>query len=169
MMSADIAARLRAAVDDGLRLFATFDPVRTAQRPAAGGWCAREVVGHLIDSACNNHRRFVVGQWSPDLVFTGYEQEEWVSAQRYRDLPWDDLVSLWSAYNRHLAHVIASAPDDVIARPKSPHNFDQILGEEFRRDQPQPLATLMADYIVHLRHHLDQIRGIMTDHDEAAR
>jgi hypothetical protein len=158
MTAAQVAADLRHAIDEGLQLFDTLDAGRTAQRPAAGGWCAREVLGHLIDSACNNHRRFVVGQWSADLVFAGYEQDEWVRVQGYRDAPWPDLVGLWSAYNRHLAHVIASAPDDVISRPRSPHNFDQILGAEFPPDQPQPLAALMADYVVHLRHHLDQIR-----------
>ena len=161
MTSAQIAAQLHAAVDEGLQLFGTVDPTRTAQCPDSGGWCAREVVGHLIDSACNNHRRFVIGQSSPALVFDGYDGDEWVRVQRYAQVPWRDLVQLWSAYNRHLAHVIASAPDDTIAQLKSPHNYDQILGEEFAPDQPQTLGALMQDYIQHLRHHFDQVRQVM--------
>jgi hypothetical protein len=160
MTSAQIAARLHAAIDEGLQLFAGLDVTRTAQCPEGGGWCAREVVGHLIDSACNNHRRFVTGQWSPTLVFDGYDGDEWVRVQRYSQAPWRDLVNLWSSYNRHLAHVIAVAPDDVIARLTSPHNYDQILGEEFARDEPQTLATLMDDYITHMRHHFDQVRRL---------
>jgi len=161
MRSAQLAARLHAAVDEGLELFAGLDATRTAQAPDTGGWCAREVVGHLIDSAANNHRRFVVGQSSPDLVFAGYDGDEWVRVQQYAQVPWRDLVNLWSAYNRHLAHVIAAAPDAVVEQPKSPHNYDEILGEEFRRDQPQTLAALMDDYVTHLRHHLDQVRRVM--------
>jgi hypothetical protein len=160
MTSAQIAARLHAAVDEGLQLFASVDAARTAQPSEPGGWCAREVVGHLIDSACNNHRRFVIGQSSPTLIFDGYDGDGWVRVQQYARVPWPDLVSLWSAYNRHLAHVIAVA-DDGIGQPKSPHNFDQILGEAFARDQPQTLAALMDDYITHMRHHFDQVRRVV--------
>ena len=159
--SAQIAARLRAAVDEGLQLFGTVDDPRAGQPPATGGWCAREVVGHLIDSACNNHRRFVIGQSSPTLVFDGYDGDDWVRVQRYAQVPWRDLVQLWSAYNRHLAHVVASAPDDDIALAKSPHNFDQILGEQYAADEPQTLGALMQDYITHMRHHFDQVRRVI--------
>ena len=161
MTSAQIAARLHAAVDEGLQLFTTVDATRTAQCPDTGGWCAREVVGHLIDSACNNHRRFVIGQSAAALVFDGYDGDEWVRAQRYGQVPWRDLVQLWSAYNRHLAHVVASAPDDDIALAKSPHNFDQILGEQYASDEPQTLGALMQDYISHMRHHFDQVRRVI--------
>ena len=80
-----------------------------------GGWCAREILGHLVDSACNNHRRFVIGQGDGPLVFDGYDGDAWVARQRYAELPFRDIVALWSAYNRHLAHVIASAPEETLA------------------------------------------------------
>jgi hypothetical protein len=160
MTSAEIAARLHAAVDEGERLFAPIDETGSARRADAGGWCAREVVGHLIDSACNNHRRFVVGQSSPSLVFDGYDGDEWVRLQHYAQVPWRDLVQLWTAYNRHLERVIASAGDDVVARPKLPHNYDQILGEQYAPDQPQTLGALMLDYIEHMRHHFEQVRRV---------
>ena len=61
-------------------------PAELARRPrGAGAWSRQEVLGHLIDSACNNHRRFVIGQAIDDLVFEGYEHERWVAAQRYAD------------------------------------------------------------------------------------
>ena len=105
-----IAAGLHATIDEALKLFAGVDERRTTVRPDTGTWCAREVLGHLIDSACNNHRRFVVAQAGDLARFDGYDQNAWVARQRYREVPWRDLVALWTAYNRHLAHVIAVTP-----------------------------------------------------------
>jgi hypothetical protein len=52
-------------------------PEEESRRPLSKGkWSAREVIGHLIDSAANNHQRFVRAQFRDDLVFPGYEQEE---------------------------------------------------------------------------------------------
>src|SRR5687767_1320517 len=103
--TAAVAADLHAAVDEALRLFERIDRTRTSERQQTGAWCAREVLGHLVDSACNNHRRFVVGQIAPGTTLDGYDQDAWVRVQRYDAVPWADLVALWSAYNRHLAHV----------------------------------------------------------------
>src|ERR1700752_1492933 len=114
MTPAMIAAGLHDSVDEALKLFSGMDERRTAVRPATGAWCAREVLGHLIDSACNNPRRFIVGQSADVTRFDGYNQNEWVSRQRYHEVPWRDLVALWTAYNRHLAHVIASTPAETL-------------------------------------------------------
>jgi hypothetical protein len=65
---AHIAASLRGAVDEGVALFGGVSEDRTARRPDAGAWSAREVIGHLIDSACNNHRRFVINQDTDRLI-----------------------------------------------------------------------------------------------------
>ena len=46
--------------------------------PVEGQWSAKQVLGHLIDSAANNHQRFVRAQFTADLVFPGYDQEQWV-------------------------------------------------------------------------------------------
>src|SRR5688572_30758858 len=87
--------------------FLAADADRAARRPAAGGWSPKELVGHLIDSAANNHQRFVRARWQEDLVFAGYEQERWVEAQGYQAARWRELVTLWQDYNRHLARVMA--------------------------------------------------------------
>ena len=152
MTVAQTALDLRTAVDGALPLFEEVDDARTTRRPRPGGWCAREVLGHLIDSACNNHRRFVIGQSESTTRFDGYDQNEWVSRQRYDDVLWRDLVTFWSAYNRHLAHVMACTPDDAAARTAlSPDGSQQVS-----------VAFLMEDYVTHLRHHLAQIRALLT-------
>jgi hypothetical protein len=146
---AAIAADLTSAVDDALGLFAAVDERRTALRPAPGQWSAREVLGHLIDSACTNHRRFVMAQ-SPDYGrFDGYEQESWVARQRYHDEPWGDLVALWTSYNRHLAHVIAAAPEAALAHTAASPDGAGSLS----------LGFVMEDYVRHLRHHIGQLRS----------
>ena len=148
MTSAQSAARLHDAIGDALQIFQGVDETRTTRVTPGGGWCARQILGHLIDSACNNHRRFVLGQ-SNDLVkYEGYEQDAWVARQRYDKVPWRDLVTLWTAYNRHLAHVMSCVPDDVAAREAIAPDSDGRV----------TLAFLMEDYVTHLRHHLEQIR-----------
>ena len=91
-------------------LFAGIDEELSRVRPKPDGWCAREIVGHLIDSACNNHRRWIVGQTPGLAKFDGYEQNVWVSRQQYAEESWADVVALWAAYNRHLRHVISRTP-----------------------------------------------------------
>ena len=69
-----------------------------AARPVEGGWSAQQILGHLIDSAANNHQRFVRAQFTDDLDFPGYAQEQWVLAQHYDTEPWPRLLGLWLAF-----------------------------------------------------------------------
>src|SRR5215468_3091361 len=73
-------------------------------------WSKKEILGHLIDSAGNNHQRFVRAQLVAELDFPRYEQEDWVRCQGYAAADWALLVELWSAYNRHLAWVLDRLP-----------------------------------------------------------
>ena len=140
------------------RLLAISDEA-SANRSNPGGWSAREIIGHLIDSASNNQKRFVTGQFRKDLVFDGYEQNAWVTAQQYQHAPWRDLVALWTAFNRHLAHVMAAVPDDVRTRVHRTHNFFDIATRSVPAEEATTLGYLMEDYVVHLHHHLKQVLG----------
>ena len=149
MTPAAIAADLHAAIDAALAMFQGVDETRTSTRPAPGKWCAREILGHLVDSACNNHRRFVIGQSAGPFAFDGYDQDAWVARQRYAEQPFRDIVALWVAYNRHLAHVIASVPEDSLSHSgRAPGGSGDVT-----------LAFLMEDYVLHLRHHLSQLQS----------
>jgi hypothetical protein len=125
-------------------------------------WSAKETIGHLIDSAANNHQRFVRAQFTDDLVFPGYEQDQWVSSQKYRDESWSEIIQLWSSYNLHLVHVASAISEDVLTRPRSRHTLDQIAFNLVDKDNPTTLEFLIRDYLVHLRHHLDQIFAEVT-------
>lgn len=134
----------------------------SGRRPAPGKWSPREIIGHLIDSASNNHQRFVRAQFSEDLEFPGYDQDAWVSVQKYQDAAWKELVALWYYFNLHIARVMESAANDERDRPRARHNLDEIAWKTVPRNQPATLDYFMRDYVAHLRHHLSQI-GFPTD------
>ena len=90
-------------------------------RPKAGAWSIKEIIGHLVDSAANNHQRFVRADSQGDLVFQGYAQDEWVRIQSYESAPWNELVSLWESYNLHIARVMAAVPARVRDRKHAQH------------------------------------------------
>ena len=153
------AGRLRAVVAAAEPLLAAADDAWTARRPAPGKWSPREVLGHLVDSASNNHQRFVRARWQEDLVFAGYAQDDWVDAQGYADAPWRELVTLWAVYNRHIARVMAATPEPVRLRAHVRHNLDEIGWRTVPATVPATLDDLMEDYVDHLEHHLRQMLG----------
>ncbi|HJW92296.1 MAG TPA: DinB family protein [Thermoanaerobaculia bacterium] len=123
--------QLRASVDRATPLLlAMSDDIASAPR-APEKWSRKQILGHLIDSAANNHQRFV--RVEPDGF--RYEQNDWVETQQYARASWPSLIALWREYNLHLAHVIDAMSDDTQAK----------------------LDTLIVDYIAHLEHHLGQI------------
>ena len=121
-----------------------------------GGWSRKQVIGHLIDSASNNHQRFVRAALQPSLEFPGYDQDGNIRVQAVQEADWFLLISLWSAYNRYLGHVIAHLPDSKL------DTHCQIGSGE-----PVTLRFLATDYLTHLVHHLNQI-GLMGSNPDAA-
>jgi DinB superfamily len=151
--------RLRDLVERATPGLRALSDDRSALAPAPGKWSPREVIGHLVDSATNNHRRFVDAQLHDPLVFPGYDQEAWVRLQRYASAGWAELVTLWRSYNLHLARVMATMPEEARLRRRSEHNLDAIAWRTVPADEPTTLDYLMRDYVDHLHHHLKQIFG----------
>ena len=159
----DYSEELRATVDRVADFLLLVPPERAAERPAPGKWSAKEIVGHLIDSAANNHQRFVRARWQDDLVFSGYAQNDWVTAQRYQDAPWPELVTLWRDYNRHLARVMEGIPEGVRSREHRRHNLHEIAWQTVQASEPATLDYFMRDYVGHLHHHVSQILALVGD------
>lgn len=155
----DYVRELRWVVERGTPALLALSDADSGRRPAPGKWSPREVLGHLVDSASHNHQRFVRAQFQDDLIFPGYDQDAWVAAQHYQTAPWVDLITLWRAFNLHLARVMAAAPDAVRTRARTRHNLDQIAWQTVSVAEPTTLEYFMRDYVAHLRHHLRQILG----------
>ena len=111
-----------------------------------GGWSRKDILGHLIDSASNNHQRFVRASLQDALEFPGYDQNGCVRVQAPNEADWDVLVSLWAAYNRYLAHVIAYLPESKLE-----------TSCRIGSGEPVTLRFLADDYVRHLLHHLEQM------------
>jgi len=141
-----LAGELRSEVERAALRLRRLTDGEAVRRRGPGKWVKKEILGHLIDSAANNHQRFVWAQFSDPFIWPDYDQERWVRVQRYRGRPWLELVELWVALNRHVAAVIEGVPADKLQTRCT-------IGDL----EPTSLEGLMGHYMQHLRHHLDQL------------
>jgi DinB superfamily len=123
-----------------------IDEESASTKTIDGKWSIKEIIGHLIDSAANNHQRFVRLQNAAEDVDIRYDQEFWVNVQAYQSEKWVDLVDLWYYYNKHLSHVMANLNQAMLD-----NKCDMGYSEQ------KPLEFVVKDYIRHLEHHLKQI------------
>ncbi len=120
-------------------------------------WSKREVLGHLLDSATVNRQRFVEAQLKDDLIFNGYDQDQWVTLQCYQEITWRELVNLWADNNLLIAHLINRIPRDKLSNYSESHNLDKIAWKQVPSNKPTTLRYLIWDYIAHMEHHLRKI------------
>jgi hypothetical protein len=141
-----IACRLQAEIDSAQRGLHIITDEQAGKARSPGKWSRKQILGHLVDSAANNHQRFVRAQAVAALRLPGYAQEHWVSSQHHSERRWTDLIEFWTIYNRHLVHVIANIPESLRATPCE-------IG-----DSPAvTLSYIALDYVGHIQHHLNQI------------
>jgi hypothetical protein len=139
----DLADRLNAMVAHVQAQLQGLRDDETAAPLTPRGWSRKQVLGHLIDSASNNHQRFVRLTLYETVELPGYEQDKWVDAQSYNSRPWSELLWLWTAYNEHLAHLMETVPDGALTHTCRVGGAD-----------PVTLEFLMRDYVRHLEHHI---------------
>jgi hypothetical protein len=143
----ELAIELRAHLAKAQRQLATVTPEAASQPLATGKWSIQQTIGHLIDSATNNHQRLIRLQLQPELHLPGYRQDDWVRLQCYDLLAWPDVLTLWLTLNHHFAHCIEHA---------DPSCFTHVWLHEGER---LTLGFILVDYIGHLDHHLRQLPG----------
>lgn len=140
-----------------------IDDAGASQPRHPGAWTPKQILGHLVDSASNNHGRFVRAALGDDMVFPGYDQEGWVRVQRYDDAAWADLVALWGAFNRQIARAVGGWSGDILLTPRLRHNLDHIAWRPVPATEPVTLAYFIRDYIGHMENHLRQVLPDHTD------
>jgi hypothetical protein len=140
-----LAEELRAEVERAAGRCRNLSETDVNRDRGAGRWLKKEILGHLIDSAANNHQRFVRAQFTSPFVWPGYDQQAWVPVHHYAERPWVELVNLWLALNLHVAAVIEHVPVEKLLTPCT-------IGDH----EPASLEWWMRDYLRHMRHHLEQ-------------
>jgi DinB superfamily len=158
-MHNDLRAALEEAVQQAIGPLNEIAEKEAREKPPGGQWSNKEELGHLIDSATNNHVRFVRAALEPDFRGPGYAQDDWVRLHAYQEVPWLELIDFWQRYNALLARLVERIPEERLATLC-------VVG-----DSPQvSLRFLIEDYVLHMRHHLDHIleRETITQYPGAA-
>ncbi len=141
-----VAAEIRKIVVDVEPKLRELDGDAIANRTSPKKWSRKEILGHLIDSACNNQQKFVRTMLQKELEFPGYRQDDWVDAQKWVKADWSEMIDLWMAYNRHIAFLIENVDEGSLSNSITIESVG-----------PFTLEFIMPDYVEHLKHHLKQI------------
>lgn len=123
-----------------------ISPEAAAVKPRPEKWSKKEILGHLIDSAANNHQRFVRAAQNLAADFPPYNQNSWVEVQQYNQLDRHNLIELFTQLNIHLSNVIDVLPEEAFSNPVN-------IGKE----EPVTLEYVIIDYLRHLKHHVGQL------------
>ncbi len=140
------AFELEAIIDQHMPALRAMLKEKMAYKPSPAKWSKKEIMGHMIDSAQNNIRRFIVSQYedSPHIV---YRQDDWVAFSNYQNYDLSDLVNLWYLINKHVATVLKNVKPEMLQRV-------------CRTESNHTIEWLAQDYVRHLKHHLHQVLEI---------
>lgn len=144
-MVAAALERLRFLCDTIPPLLSQISADEFAAKPQPAKWSKKEIIGHLIDSAANNHHRFVRGQFE-EAPFIKYNQDEWNAHSRYHEMDSAQVIAFWEAYNRFLLALAARIPSEKLLREVNTGGEKNLS-----------IAFLIHDYVQHLEHHLRQV------------
>jgi len=145
-MPQDLSRFLTQTIERELPNLRALDDSRAAIARGPGKWSPKEELGHLIDSASNNHIRFVRAATEAEFRGPGYAQNDWVRAHGYIDMPWETVIDFWFQYNTFLAGLVERIHADRLG------TLCFIGG-----NPPVTLGFLIEDYILHMQHHIDQL------------
>jgi predicted protein tyrosine phosphatase len=114
----------------------------------------KQLLGHLVDSASNNHQRMVRLQYNRELVFPDYTQDNdrWIAIQDYQHSDWVNLVALWKSFNLHMVHLIKSIDKNALNNYWTDYEGNRVT-----------LAEMIAGYPQHLKLHIGDIAELIAE------
>jgi hypothetical protein len=139
---------LKGIIDEYSQKIASLDENEFSTKPTANKWSKKEVLGHLIDSAHNNTRRFICGQYEPSPPNIVYDQDQWVSLNNYQHSDSKDVIALWALANKRICSILEKMPVSAYSKEANTGKNEVSL---------HTLEFLAVDYVKHLKHHLNQI------------
>lgn len=117
-------------------------------KPNPTKWSKQEVLGHLIDSAQNNLRRFIVGQYAESPPHIIYDQDAWVLSNDYGHSSKEETIQLWLLINKQICRVLGTMPSA---------SYSKVCNTGKNEVELRTLQWLAEDYVKHMKHHLNQI------------
>jgi len=148
MTSIELFERLIETLPTRLR---AISAEKAAAKPGPSHWSPKEELGHLLDSAANNHQRIVRARFEDKLTLPGYDQNRWVELHAYQHRSWPELIEVWRALNLQLLAAAHSVPEGAWV-----HTCTVGDGE------PATLQFIFEDYLRHMKHHLTHL-GVRVD------
>jgi hypothetical protein len=144
-MTKETISRLQFLIDTIPSLLTEIDEVEFSEKPNLEKWSKKEIIGHLIDSATNNHQRFVRCQFEniPKIV---YDQNNWNKFNYYQQINKKQIIEFWTIYNKQLVELIKNIPNQNL--------FKECKTSD---EKNYTIGFLISDYVEHLEHHLQQI------------
>lgn len=140
------ATRLEKILNELPSKLLSYTEQQASERPAPGKWSKKEIMGHLIDSASNNHQRFVRMQIDNGLALPQYKQNEWVQVEHYQERNWIDIVKFWMTYNMHILHIFKTVDESKLSNTATFPEYGTLK-----------LQFIMDDYIDHMEHHFKAV------------
>ena len=134
---------LEKIIENYSRLFQHVDKDKWTYKAQPHKWSKKEILGHTIDSAQNNIRRFIVAQYEENPTIR-YNQDEWVAIVDYQHYDLSDLINLWYLLNKHISIILKNIPSEMAQR-------------KCQTEDLHTLEWLAQDYLIHLMHHLHQV------------
>lgn len=136
--------RLKENIESTCRRYCGTDEAKASVKLSEDKWSIKEIFGHLVDSAANNYQRFMRLQEADLMDFPGYDYN-WIKIVPYQSYPFQDLMQLWTQFNRLLCHII-----DNMDESRLKHQW-------FHEGDPLTLEFLVKDYNDHMEIHLEQL------------
>ncbi|MFZ6010273.1 MAG: DinB family protein [Bacteroidota bacterium] len=143
-----VISELRQIVESYSNKIGNITDVDFSAKPLPHKWSKKEVLGHLIDSAQNNLRRFICGQYEPAPPKIVYDQDFWVIANGYKEINKQDVITYWKLINFQICSVLRNMPAG---------NYAKVCDTGKTSTNLHSLQWLAEDYVKHLKHHLNQI------------